>query len=116
VGDPGKVIAWQAELIRPVGVDLPAGVRIGRNGWSVVDAEDMAGWLILDDDEGEFDRQRPGAGLLIDADARRAIEMHAVQLALAWCGEHGWQDATHVGDAGESFDIRGTVEGSGAPS
>lgn len=107
----GHVIAWQARDLRPVGVDLPGEVRMGRNGWAVLDSETVAGWLVLDPEDDTTTTRRPsGAGFLADAEARRTIEMHAVKTVLAWCERAGWQDAEHVGHDGESFDIRGTVD------
>ncbi|MFC4628004.1 protein NO VEIN domain-containing protein [Promicromonospora alba] len=109
-GDGGQVLAWQAEILRPLHLDLPDGVSLGRNGWAVIDDAVLVGWAL---DEGELPQRPSGssAGFILDAEAKRAIELRAVDVVIAWCGENGWHEVRHVGDEDNPFDIEGTVGG-----
>jgi hypothetical protein len=108
-GDGGKVLTWQAEILRPLYLDMPDDVPLGRNGWAAINDADLVGWA-LDDEEL---RRPPGrtAGFALDAEAKRAIELRAVDVVIAWCGRNGWDHVSHVGDDDNPFDIEGTVDG-----
>ncbi|WP_125778025.1 DUF3883 domain-containing protein [Antribacter gilvus] len=111
-GDGAKVIVWQALLARPLGIELPAGVVIRRNGWGAVEASELFTEVGGSDDAEDEAGRRPGsAGYVVDADARRLIEMHAVEAVLAWCRENGWHGAEHVGDMGNPYDVVGSLDG-----
>ncbi|MFD7311037.1 protein NO VEIN domain-containing protein [Promicromonospora sp. NPDC059942] len=109
-GDGGQVLAWQADILRPLHLDLPAEVSLGRNGWAVIDDADLVGWA-LDGEEVSQRTSRNSAGFILDAEAKRAIELRAVDVVIAWCGQNGWHEVRHVGDEDNPFDIEGTVGG-----
>ena len=94
---PLHLIAWRADELLELDLPRPAGLALRRNGWAVLS-------------EDELDSFGLGAVLIADAhavDARRqrAVEMHAVDLAIEWCDEQGWDGARHVGDDGLAWDI-----------
>ena len=94
---PLHLIAWRAEVLLKLDLPRPAGLLLRRNGWAVL-SEDELDALGLDVVRGA---DKPE----LDARRQRAVELYAVDLALAWCDEQGWTGAHHVGDDGLPWDI-----------
>lgn len=95
--DPLHLIAWRADGLLELDLPRPAGLPLRRNGWAVLSKDELEAL-------GLEDVVAPDAPAL-DARRQRAVELYAVDLALAWCHEQGWGGAHHVGDNGSAWDI-----------
>lgn len=95
---PLHLIAWKADALLELDLPRPGGLALRRNGWAVL-TEDELHALGLDDVPIADDPA-------LDARRQRAVELHAVALALNWCADQGWNDARHVGDDGFPWDIQ----------
>lgn len=94
---PLHLIAWRAEELLELDLPRPAGLALRRNGWAVLSVDELTalglGDVLIADEPA------------VDARRQRAVELHAVALALAWCVEQRWEDARHVGDDGFAWDV-----------
>jgi hypothetical protein len=104
--DVRYVMAWRSEPVRFLDAPIPTDLRLLGNGWARADASMLEAGQIASSTSTTAEHVR------LDAESRRAVELRAVEVALAWCRENGWTDVRHVGDVyvdGErrSWDIEG---------
>jgi hypothetical protein len=109
---PLYVLAWRAIAKTWIDIDLPPGVRIGRNGWSTLDSSVVDSWAHVRPD---LERKAKAAARRLEATAadenaiaeQVAVALRARQVAQEWLTTHGWTINTRTGYLG-TWDDRGT--------
>lgn len=115
--DISVLIFWNARPIKRLDMDRPDGLKIGRNGWLVTDAETLAAMGVQlkksqskpaggKGKTGKEPAGHAGRGRRLDVEARKVVEKHAEDLAYAWCHQQSWSGVKRVGST-KSWDLEG---------
>lgn len=105
--DAGVLICWRAEPVARLDLLRPAQLRLGRNGWTVTDDQELRSWGIqlssvvagagtAKAHAKAGAAKRGGQGWRLDVEVKSAIEQRAMTVAKNWCRRNGWTRVTDV--------------------
>ena len=103
---PLFVLAWRPEPVRWIDSPAPADLRVGRNGWKVLD-RDIPGIQARPPSQRTKTTASGGQGRRLDVAARNAVEARAIKAAHDWCRNQGWTDLTDTSQ-GKPWDWEAT--------